>query len=106
MEIFPKLGHFVVKDDDDVDDDMGCSSQPQGICPLLVSDPGIISLPTERGSSKKLDDDHDYDDDLYLQNKERRESNLSSLFQNVVLSISSSLESLISIFSPNSFKRF
>ena len=65
MEIFPKLGHFVIKDDDDVDDDMGCSSQPQGICPLLVSDPGIISLPTERGSSKKLDDDHDYDDYLF-----------------------------------------
>ena len=66
MEIFPKLGHFVVKDDDDVDDDMGCSSQPQGICPLLVSDPGIISLPTERGSSKKLDDDQDDDDDYSL----------------------------------------
>ena len=63
MEIFPKLGHFVVEDVDDVDDDMGCSSQPQGICPLLVSDPGIISLPTERGSSKKLDDDQDDDDD-------------------------------------------
>ena len=36
------------------DDDLVFSSPPQGICPLLVSDPGIISLPTLRGSSKNL----------------------------------------------------
>ena len=41
-------------DDDDDDDDLVFSSPPQGICPLLVSDPGIISLPTLRGSSKNL----------------------------------------------------
>ena len=40
--------------DDDDDDDLVFSSPPQGICPLLVSDPGIISLPTLRGSSKNL----------------------------------------------------
>ena len=42
------------EDDDDDDDDLVFSSPPQGICPLLVSDPGIISLPTLRGSSKNL----------------------------------------------------
>ena len=44
-------------DDYDDDDDLVFSSPPQGICPLLVSDPGIISLPTSRGSSKNLGGD-------------------------------------------------